>query len=216
MWKRFGRFSSAVIVACFFLPFFGVSCAGMDMVTASGADMVGGCRPGGLLMDAADKEKADKDKVHAHGAATDDDDSMAGADSMSGVDMKIDNVDREPLAIVAMAVCVALLALSFLSTRGALVGCMLLALAGLGTLGGLYVKMTKEIEHQDGRSRQEGSGATDPDSVSLKKKLDKDADVDAGSRYGLWLVALGLIGTAVVTGLALREKDQSAVADGST
>ena len=51
VWKRFGRISSAVIVACFFLPFFGVSCAGMDMVTASGVDMVGGCRPGGLLME---------------------------------------------------------------------------------------------------------------------------------------------------------------------
>ena len=210
LWKRFGRISSAVIVACFFLPFFGVSCAGMDMVTASGADMVGGCRPGGLLMDAADKEKA-----HAHGAATDDD-SMAGADTMSGVDMKIDNVDREPLAIVAMAVCVALLALSFLSTRGALVGCMLLALAGLGTLGGLYVKMTKEISTKMADLDKKDPGASDPDSVSLKKKLDKDADVDAGSRYGLWIVALGLIGTAVVTGLALREKDQSALGGGAT
>jgi hypothetical protein len=211
LWKRFGRISSSVIVACFFLPFFGVSCAGMDMVTASGADMVGGCRPGGLLMDAQDKEKA-----HAHGAATDDDDSMSGADSMSGVDMKIDNVDREPLAIVAMALCVALLALSFLSTRGALVGCMLLALAGLGSLGGLYVKMTKEISTKMADLDKKDPGATDPDSISLKKKLDKDADVDAGARYGLWIVALGLLGTAVVTGLALREKDQSAVGDGTT
>jgi hypothetical protein len=209
LWKRFGRISSAVIVACFFLPFFGVSCAGMDMVTASGADMVGGCRPGGLLMDAQDKEKA-----RGHGAAMDDDDSTGG--SMSGVDMKIDNVDREPLAIVAMAVCVALLALSFLSTRGALVGCMLLALAGLGSLGGLYVKMTKEISTKMADLDKKDPGATDPDSISLKKKLDKDADVDAGARYGLWIVALGLLGTAVVTGLALREKDQSAVGDGTT
>jgi hypothetical protein len=203
-WKRFGRFSSAVIVACFFLPFFGVSCAGMDMVTASGADMVGGCRPGGLMMDAQDKQKSH------HAAATDDDDSMGG------VDMKIDNVDREPLAIVAMALCVALLALSFLSTRGGLVGCMLLALAGLGSLGGLYAKMTTKIHTEMAALDKKDPGASDPESTALSKRLDKDADVDAGSRYGLWLVALGLIGTAVVTGLAMREKDQSAPGGGST
>lgn len=207
LWKRFGRISSSVIVACFFLPFFGVSCAGMDMVTASGADMVGGCRPGGLMMDAKDKEAS-----HAHGAAMDEDDGG----SMSGVDLKIDNVDREPLAIVAMAACVALLALSFLSTRGALVGCMLLALAGLGALGGLYAKMTKKIHDEMADLDKKDPGASDPESVSLRKKLDKDADVDAGSRYGLWIVGLGLIGTAVVTGLAFREKDQSALANGST
>ena len=201
LWKRFGRYSSAVIVACFFLPFFGVSCGGMDMVTASGADMVGGCKPGGLLMDAQDKQRS-------HGAAME--------DPMGGLDVKLDAVDREPLAIVAMAVCVALLALSFLSTRGALVGCLLLALAGLGSLGGLYAKMTKKIDTEMTALDKQDPGARDPASVAMKSELDKEADVDAGSRYGLWIVALGLIGTAVVTGLALREKDQSADAAGTT
>ncbi|HSN25810.1 MAG TPA: hypothetical protein VLT45_05975 [Kofleriaceae bacterium] len=189
-WKRFGRFSSAVIVACFFLPFFGVSCAGMDMVTASGADMVGGCRPGGLLVEAQDKKGAPGE---------------AGAD-VGSMDVKIDNVDREPLAIVAMAACVALLALSFLSTRGALVGCFLLALAGLGTIGGLYAKVSKDIH-----AKMEDFGKGE-----MQKEMTKDKDVDAGSRYGLWMVGLGLIGTAVVTAMALREKDQSADAAGST
>jgi hypothetical protein len=197
-WKRFGRFSSAVIVACFFLPFFGVSCAGMDMVTASGADMVGGCRPGGLLVDAQDKKGA----AGESGADVDSMD-VEGADSTQ---VKIDNVDREPLAIVAMAACVALLALSFLSTRSALVGCMLLALAGLGTLGGLYAKVSKEIHAK----------MEDASKGGMQKEMMNDKDVDAGSRYGLWIVGLGLIGTAVVTAMALREKDQSADASGST
>ncbi|MBV8757306.1 MAG: hypothetical protein JO257_08535 [Deltaproteobacteria bacterium] len=183
-WKRFGRFSSAVIVACFFLPFFGVSCAGMDMVTASGADMVGGCRPGGLLMEQKDKK---------------------GEDAMdAGGDIKIDNVDREPLAMIAMAACVALLALSFLSTRGALVGCFLLALAGLGSLGGLYAKVSKDIH-----GKMDDFGKADSKS-GIGKEMMSDKDVDAGSRYGLWMVGLGLIGTAVVTAMAMRERDQSA------
>jgi hypothetical protein len=184
LWKRFGRFSSALIVACFFLPFFGVSCQGLDVVTASGADMVGGCRPGGMLAAADDQQRS-------HGGM---------ASSGGSADVKIENVDREPLAIAAMAACVALLALSFLSTRGALVGCLLLAIAALGSLGGLYGKMKHKMN--------------DDIAEASKSKMTKEGDIDAGSRFGLWLVALGLVGTAAVTGLALREKDQSADAAG--
>jgi len=186
-WKRFGRYCSAVVVACFFLPFFGVSCQGLDMVTASGADMVGGCRPGGLLTEAAD-EKSER---------------HAGAGDMDA-DIKIENVDREPLAMVAMGLCVALLALSLLSTRGALVGCLLLALAGLGSLGGLYAKVNKDIH-----GKLDDYGKT-----QVEKEMTKDKDVEAGSRYGLWIVGLGLIGIAGVTAAALREKDQSAPSGG--
>jgi len=207
LWRRFGRISSAVILVCFFLPFFGVSCGGMDMVTASGTDMVGGCRPGGLLMDAQDKEKH-------HAKSMDADDDLGGGGDM---DLKIDNVDREPLAIVALALCVALLAVSFLRTRGALVGAMLLSIAALGTLGGLWFKVTKKIDDDIADLDKKDPGAQDPESLALKSKLDKDMKVDAGSRYGLWLVALGLIGTAAVTGLALKEReDQSALGGGST
>lgn len=204
LWRRFGRISSAVILACFFLPFFGVSCGGMDMINASGADMVGGCRPGGLLMDAQEKDK------HKHHSSMDtDDDSMASG--TGDMDLKIDNVDREPLAIAALALCVALLALSLLRTRGALVGAMLLSIAALGTLGGLYAKVTKKINDDIAEMDRKDPGAQDPDSLALKKKLDKDVDIDVGGRYGLWMVALGLLGTAVVTGLALREKDDGGV-----
>ena len=207
LWRRFGRISSAVILACFFLPFFGVSCGGMDMVTASGADMVGGCRPGGLLMDAQDKEKH-----HAKSMGEDTDD-MGGGD----MDLKIDNVDREPLAIVALGLCVALLAISFLRTRGALLGAVLLSVAALATLGGLYVKVTKKIDSDIAELDKKDPGAQDADSVALRSKLDKDMKVDAGGRYGLWIVALGLLGTAAVAGLALKERDdQSALGGGST
>jgi hypothetical protein len=198
LWRRFGRISSAVIVLCFFAPFFGVSCGGMDMVTASGVDMVGGCRPGGMLMDAADKQKH-------HSASMGEDDAMGMGDDM---DLKIDKVDREPLAIAALALCVALLAVSLLKTRGALIGALLLSIAALGTLGGLWVKVGKKINDDIAEMDKKDPGATDPDSVALKKKLDKDMEIDAGSRYGLWLVVIGLLGTAVVTGLALKEKDE--------
>jgi len=207
LWRRFGRFSSAVILACFFLPFFGVSCGGMDMVTASGADMVGGCRPGGLLMDAQDKEK------HHAKSMGENTDEMAGGD----IDLKIDNVDREPLAIVALGLWVALLAISFLRTRGALLGAVLLSVAALATLGGLYVKVTKKIDSDIAELDKKDPGAQDADSVALRSKLDKDMKVDAGGRYGLWIVALGLLGTAAVAGLALKERDdQSALGGGST
>jgi len=182
-----------------------VSCGGMDMVTASGTDMVGGCRPGGLLMDAQDKQKHHKSA---------DAEEMMGGDDM---DMKIDNVDREPLAIAALGLCVALLAMAFLRTRGAMLGAMLLSIAALATLGGLWFKVTQKIDSDIAELDKKDPGAQDPDSVALRGKLDKDMKVDAGSRYGLWMVAFGLLGTAVVTGLALKERDdQSAPAGGST
>jgi hypothetical protein len=206
LWRRFGKISSAVILVCFLLPFFGVSCGGMEMVTASGTDMVGGCRPGGLLMDAQEKQKHEKPSM-------DEDDGG----SMDDMDLKIDNVDREPLAIVALALCVALLGMTFLRTRGALVGAMLLSIAALGTLGGLWFKVTKKIDADLAEMDKKDPGAQDPDSLAIKSKLDKDMKVDAGSRYGLWLVAFGRLGTAVVTGLALKEREtQSAAGDGST
>ena len=197
LWRRFGRISSAVIVLCFFAPFFGVSCGGMDMVTASGVDMVGGCRPGGMLMDAADKQKH-------HSASMDEDDAMG----MGDMDLKIDKVDREPLAIVALALCVALLALSLLKTRGALVGALLLSLGATASLGGLWVKVNKKIGDQISEMDKKDPGAQDPDSLAMKKKLDKDMKIDAGSRYGLWAVVILLMGTATVTALALKEKDE--------
>jgi hypothetical protein len=201
LWRRFGRISSAVILVCFFLPFFGVSCGGMDMITASGADMVGGCRPGGMLMEAADQQK------QRHHASMDGDDGAAAAGNMD-MDLKIDKVDREPLAIVAMALCIALLAVSLLRTRGAMIGAMILSIAALATLGGLYGKVKSKINDDIAEMDKKDPGAQDPESKAFKRKLDKDMEIDAGGRYGLWIVMLGLIGTAAVIGMALKEKDE--------
>ena len=55
LWFKIGRFITGLTIACFFLPFFGVSCVGMDVITVSGADMAAGCKPGGLLAEAADQ-----------------------------------------------------------------------------------------------------------------------------------------------------------------
>jgi hypothetical protein len=198
LWRRFGRISSAVILVCFFLPFFGVSCGGMDMITASGADMVGGCRPGGMLIEAADQQK------QQHTTMVGDD----GAAMTGDMDMKVDKVDREPLAIVAMALCIALLAVSLLRTRGAMIGAMILSIAALATLGGLYGKVKSKINDDIAEMDKKDPGAQDPESKAFKKKLDKDMEIDAGGRYGLWIVMLGLIGTAAVIGMALKEKDE--------
>jgi hypothetical protein len=170
------------------------------MITASGADMVGGCRPGGMVMEAADQQKQ---RHHA----MDGDDGAAATGNMD-MDLKIDKVDREPLAIVAMALCIALLAVSLLRTRGAMLGAMILSIAALATLGGLYGKVKTKINDDIAEMDKKDPGAQDPESKAFKKKLVKDMEIDAGGRYGLWIVMLGLIGTAVVIGMALKEKDE--------
>lgn len=189
LWRRFGRFSSAVILACFFLPFFGVSCGGMDVITVSGTDMVGGCKPGGLISDAEEK------KAKHHGA----DDGMNDI-SMSG-DVKVTgNVEREPLAIVALALAIVVFGLSWVRTRGALIAACVVSIMCLGTLVGLYLKVGRELSAEvDKELQKENAGS----------KMMKDADVDAGSRYGLWITCLSLIGIAAVTGLAWREPEGS-------
>lgn len=54
-WNKLGRVATGLIVLCFFMPFFGVSCDGMDVITISGADMAGGCKPGGLISESKDR-----------------------------------------------------------------------------------------------------------------------------------------------------------------
>src|SRR5688572_4307621 len=94
VWFKLGRFITGVTIACFFLPFFGVSCEGMDIVHFSGADMAGGCKPGGLITDAQDQK------------------GMGGGAEMKA-DIKIDNVEREPLAIVALGLALVVAGLSW-------------------------------------------------------------------------------------------------------
>ena len=185
LWNKFGRFITGIVVVCFFLPFFGVSCQGMDVVTVSGADMVGGCKPGGLIAAAADEDKGHR-----------------GGGEMGGLDAKMDNVDREPLAIVALALALLAAGFAWVRSRNALKAALALSIAGLGTLGALYVHMNSKID--DAIKTESATKASSPTS-SIHDDIAKD--VSAGSRFGFWLVAIGLGSVAVITGMALREKD---------
>jgi hypothetical protein len=183
LWPKIGRILTGLVTLGFFLPFFGVSCESdgqsMDVITISGTDMVGGCRPGGLLSEAESESKS-------------------GKGSITGGDIKIENVDREPLAILALAFALTAFALAWVRKRTALLATFVIALAGLGAMGGLFVKVRGQLVD-----------AIDKESTGLGKssKRDKDMSVSAGSRFGFWAVSLGLIGVAVLTGRELRDKD---------
>lgn len=180
LWSRFGRLFTGLIVVCFFLPFFGVSCKGMDVVTISGADMVGGCKPGGLISQAADEAKH---RTHEVG-------------DVGGIDAHIDNVDREPLAIAALAFVLLAFGLAWVRTRAGLVATFVVSLAGLGALAGLYVKVSGEISDEvESQTKDHEHGL-----------LNDPGEVSSGPRFGLFLVGFGLLTTAVLTGRAMRDQ----------
>jgi hypothetical protein len=185
LWNKLGRVISGLVIGCFFLPFFGVSCEGMDVVTVSGGDMVGGCKPGGLISDAADQSERE------------------GASHGGRIEAKLDNVEREPLAIVAFVLVLASFALAWMRTRKALLASFIVAIAGLATLGGLYVTVSGKIHDAVEKQTKEGGGG-------LGAGAKKDAEISSGGRMGLWLDGIGLLTIAVITGLALREKDDPA------
>ena len=97
-WNKVGRFVSGLVIACFFLPFFGISCDGMDVITFSGTDMIGGYKPGGFL--------TEKDQG-ASGRHND-------------LEMKVEETPREPLAIAAFTIVLVSFGLAWIRTRGAL------------------------------------------------------------------------------------------------
>lgn len=180
LWFKFGRFITGLTIACFFLPFFGVSCEGMEVITISGADMAGGCKPGGMLAEADEKKKS--------GGGDDED--------MGGV--KVDKVPREVLAIVALALAVVVFGLSWVRTKGAILGAAVCSIACLGALTGLYIKVGGELKDSvDKAVKAEGAGG----------QMMRETKVDAGSRFGLWGACLGLIASAALCGLASREPE---------
>jgi hypothetical protein len=186
LWFKFGRFITGITIACFFMPFFGVSCEGMDVITISGADMVGGCKPGGLIVDAQEEKQKERD-----------------SGGMSDGDIKIDNVEREPLAIVALALALVVAGLSWVRSRGAMLGALALSIACIGALAGLYIKVGGDMDK---------AISAELDKKNVGSTMMKDTKVDAGARFGLWLTIGGLLGVAVLTGLALKEKEQPRLA----
>jgi hypothetical protein len=122
-WSKLGKYVSAAVIVCFFLPFFGISCDGMDVITISGADMVGGCKPGGLI------------------TAAEEDGKVEGG----SIETKIDNVAVEPFAIGALALVVIMFGLSFVASRNALRSTLIVAVLAIGMLVALYVKMRGDM-----------------------------------------------------------------------
>lgn len=182
LWFKFGRFITGLTIACFFLPFFGVSCEGMDVITISGADMAAGCKPGGLLAEAANE---------------------GGGGGMGGDgDIKIEKVPVEPLAIVALVLAVGAFGLSWLKTRKSMTGVAVLSVACLGALIGLWLKVGGDMTEQIGSQLTKKSGGGE-----LGEKMMKDTKVESGSRFGLYLACAGLIGAAALCGLALKEPE---------
>jgi hypothetical protein len=181
LWFKFGRFLTGITLACFFMPFFGVSCGGIDVITVSGTDMVGGCQPGGALAEQKERE-----------------DSFGGSPREGKAEIKIDKVEREPLAIVALVLAIAVFGFSWMRTRSAMIAAFALSIACLGALCGLYIKVGGELKDAvDKEMTKSGAGS----------QMMKETEVDAGSKFGLWLTCLSLIGVAAVTGLGVREPE---------
>jgi len=142
MWSKLGKYVSAIVIACFFLPFFGVSCDGMDVITISGADMVGGCKPGGLI------------------AAAEEDGKMQGG----SIETKVENVAVEPFAIVALALVVILFGLSFVGSKTALRATLAVAVLAIGMLVALYLKIgsdMREAVEKESKSLKKGRMTSD-------------------------------------------------------
>jgi len=191
LWNKIGRYFSALVIAAFFLPFFGVSCDGMEVITVSGADMVGGCKPGGMFA------QAEKEESRARKKRMDDPDmDGTGESSKGGMSGHVDNVEREPLAMVALALAIAGFAAAWLRTRKGMTINFGLAIATIGVLVGLWVKVGGDLRE-----------AVEKENLGKGSGMKHDVKVDAGGRYGLWLSAILLASIAVVTGRALREPD---------
>jgi hypothetical protein len=194
LWNKIGRYFSALVIAAFFLPFFGVSCDGMEVITVSGADMVGGCKPGGMISE-MEKEEGNQRKKRM------DDPDMDGTreSKKGGMSGHVDNVEREPLAMVALALAIAGFAVAWLRSRKGLTISFGVAIATIGVLVGLWVKVGGDLREAVDK---EALGKTNASS-----RMTKDVKIDAGGRYGLWLSGILLLSIAVITGRALREPD---------
>jgi hypothetical protein len=183
LWQKAGRFFTAVVVLCFFLPFFGISCNGMEVVKVSGADMVGGCKPGGMINELDDKMG-----------------ELGGSTYGGGMP----GVDREPFAIAAMALALAGFGLAWSRRRQALQAGAVVAVLGIASLVGLWVVMNDKLSDTSELSKKAGGGGGDMD---FGDEMAKDVKVDSGARMGFWLTLLGFAGIAALTIAALREKE---------
>jgi hypothetical protein len=192
IWNKFGRFITPAVVAFFFLPFFGVSCDGLEIVSVSGADMVGGCKPGGM------------------GGGMDDD-GGGRHHKKDGPDMTKTKV--EPFAIIAMVMALGAAGLAWVRTRKALMAACAVSFAGLAAMIILWVGVTGKMKDAMKELNTATKKLDDGDSGGMRMGgMKHDIDIDAGSRWGFWATCLGFIGVGTLTALALREKPEVAAA----
>jgi hypothetical protein len=215
-WRAAGRWVGMAMVLCFFLPFFGISCAGQELVSISGTDLVWGGKPGGLLAEA---------------------DSMSNGISRSGLE---DDTEKEkdkekgkkapiqPLAIAALACALIVASLAWVrNKRGAVMGAAIAGGIGFVAMIGLYVTFGEKLKKDanEGLMAEQGpppSASDDPMEAgmedmgremgnSLKKEL---PELDVGARWGFWLVSLMFITLTVFAGFGLKDPGPTAQAGG--
>ncbi|MBL0214187.1 MAG: hypothetical protein IPQ07_09890 [Myxococcales bacterium] len=196
LWNKVGRYFSAIVIAAFFLPFFGVSCDGIEVITVSGADMVGGCKPGGMIAE-AEKEEGRQRKRHSDDGEMD---GGGGGGMKGGLGGHVDNVEREPLAIVAMVLAIAGFAAAWMRNKKGMLASFGIAIVTIGVLVGLWIKVGGTLKEAVDKEALGKSGGG---------RMTKDVKIDAGGRYGLWLSGLMLLGIAGITGRALREPENA-------
>jgi hypothetical protein len=201
-WNKIGRFVTPAIILFFFLPFFGISCNGMSIVHVTGADLVGGCRPGGMLVDMADKLENQPSVVG---------DDPAGDDARKEPASKDAGKDdlraaREPLAIAAMSIAVVLVLLSWMRSRTAAIAALVLALGGLGTLIALRTEVKGDSGDRVEKQAGAGAGGEGADAGEVADQLDDKIDVKFETRSGFWLSCLGFAGAAGLAGASLGRR----------
>ena len=184
-WAKFGKWLNILVLGAFFLPFFGVSCDGIDVVTVSGADMAFGCMPGGALAD-AQKEAEKQD--------------MGDMPGMGSDKMKLAKVDIEPLAIIALVLVIAGVVLSFRPGKQMVQASLVVAVLALGSTVGLWAMVGGKVDDEIGKTMKDDMG---------KSSMTRDSKIESGSRMGLWVALLGLAGAAVVAGLSLKHREDS-------
>jgi len=195
-WRLAGRWISILMVVCFFLPFFGISCAGQEIVTISGTDMVWGGKPGGMLADAGD---------------------MGGGDAK----MKVEKIDPEPLAIAAFACALIVASLAWVRKRGAIMGAAAAAIVGFGLMIGMYVKIGGDLKDKSkaGLMAQQPKQYNDDSLESGMEDMARDVgskiqdelpEIESGPRMGFWLVSLLFLLSGTFAGFGLKDPGPSA------
>ncbi len=196
-WNGVGKYLSGFVILCFFLPFFGISCKGMDVLHVSGVDMAFGCAPGGLIMDAAEENESKHPGKHGGG----------GGDLKMD---KIDKVDREPLAIVAFASAFVVFGAALQKRKGARALALVFTLVTLGALGGLYVMETGKLSDavfEQSKTTKDAKGM----GGAMARDIEKDIEISSGSRWGFWVVAFGMLTLAGLAGAAVKQGEDPPV-----